>query len=144
VWPRVQRELKIFAAVFAGLFVYTALEIFYLTTYGGFFLLTGLPTPGGAPLAVHLMNTGIKGGWAALAYVAVMRLYFGPIIFLRVVALWALGLGVIGVLASMAMHGTIAGPTVGNLATFAYLLVGQMIARDWIAQKPSPPAGVPL
>jgi hypothetical protein len=134
VWPRVKRELAIFAAVFAGLFAYTALEVFYLRSYGGLFILTGVPTPGGAPLEIHLMNTAIKGCWAALAYVGVMRLFFGPIHWPRVAVLWAGGLAIIGIVASMAMQGMIALATAGNLALLAYVFIGQVVVRDWIVR----------
>jgi hypothetical protein len=134
VRPRIRRELAIFAAVFAGLFVYTALEILYVLTLGGLFFLTGVPTPGGAPLAIHLMNTAIKGGWAALAYVGVMRMFFGPIRWPRVAVLWATGLVIIGAFASLAMQGTIAAPSAGNAVLVAYVVIGQIIARDWVAR----------
>ncbi|MGL6209978.1 MAG: hypothetical protein ACRC14_09145 [Paracoccaceae bacterium] len=133
-WLRVRRELAIFAALFVGLFVYCALEVYYLLTLGGFFPLTGIPTPGGAPLIIHLINVAIKGAWAAFSYGASMRLMFGKVRIARVLSLWLFGIATIAVLGTLVFQGLLDIRVIGNLTIVVYVLIGQIVVRDWVSR----------
>lgn len=131
---RLRKEVAIFGALFAAFATVTAIDVVYVATMGAFIFLSGIPTPGGAPVSIHVINFGIKGGWAAVAYSIVMRLAFGRISPLRVLVLWAVGLATVALLGSMAATGVIGTSAAFLIGTAAYLLIGQFIARDWVSR----------
>lgn len=131
---RLRKELGIFGALFAAMTMISVLDIYYVATGGGFLLLTGIPTPGGAPLWVHVMNMGIKGFWAAVAYGAVMKTLFGGVSVGRVAVLWITGLLIIALLGGLADSGALQISSAMLLGTTAYFLIGQIVARDWVCR----------
>jgi hypothetical protein len=133
-WQRLGADLAIFAALFTGRAIYFALEVVYLATRGGLVFLTGIPTPGGAPLSIHLINVAIKGGWAALGYGLVLRLLFGRLNVGRLACLWLFGLGCIGGSGHLAISGNVPIQVIGNAVLLIYLLFGQIVARDWVSK----------
>lgn len=129
-----RRHLGVLGALAAGFLTWFLLEVLYIVTLGWFIPLTGIPTPGGAPVWIHVLNTGVKGAWAALAYGLVMRLVFGRVRWLRVALLWLVGLASAAALGGMAASGTIS-PDAGFLVALAgYGLIGMVIARDWASR----------
>lgn len=126
-----RREFSILGALLAGLVTYMVIEVIYVSTMGAFIFLHGIPTPGGAPLWIHLANTGIKGAWSALAYALVMRWAFGRVRPTLVAALWTIGLIILALLGGLAMQGVIASTTAENVALLSYLGLGWLVVRDW-------------
>ncbi len=129
-----KRHGKIFAALFAGLFVLTCLDVLYMRTMGGYPLLTGIPTPGGAPLFIHVINMGLKGAYAALAYGLVMRGLFGRVSWGRVAVLWAVGLTIVAVLGGMAMAGALSVELMGWIGLALYFAIGHLFVGAWVSQ----------
>lgn len=110
------------------------LEVLYIMMMGRFIPLTGIPTPGGAPLSIHVMNMGIKGAWSALVYGLVMRWAFGKVVWSRVALLWLVGIAVVAVLGGLAAADLIPVAVAGWVGLAAYWATGQFIARDWASQ----------
>ncbi|THV20657.1 hypothetical protein [Peteryoungia ipomoeae] len=131
---RLKKEFGIFGALFFAMAIMSMLDIYSMGTAGGFLLLTGVPTQGGAPLWVHVMNMGIKGFWAAIAYGAAMKAVFGGVSAIRVAALWIAGLLIIGFLGGLAENGVLQISTAMLVGIAAYFLIGQIIARDWVSR----------
>ncbi len=131
---RVRKELGIFGALFAAMIIMSLLDIYYVATAGGFLLLTGIPTPGGAPLWVHVTNMGIKGFWAAVAYAVVMKTVFGGVSAIRVAVLWIAGLLIIALLGGLAESGSLQISTAMLVGMAAYFFIGQVVARDWVSR----------
>lgn len=131
---RLRKELGIFGALLAAMAIMSVLDIYYVATAGGFLLLTGVPTPGGAPLWVHVMNMGIRGFWAAVAYGAVMKTVFGGVSVMRVTVLWCAGLSIIALLGTLVDCGALPISSAMLLGTAAYIFIGQIIARDWVSR----------
>jgi len=129
-----RKELGIFGALFAAMIIMSVLDIYYVATAGGFLLLTGIPTPGGAPLWVHVINMGIKGFWAAVAYAVVMKTVFGGISAIRVAVLWISGLLIIALLGGLADSGALQISSAMLVGMAAYFFIGQIIARDWVSR----------
>lgn len=134
MWARLRKELGIFLASIAAFSVAVMLEVFYVITMGQFFFLTGIPTPGGAPLIIHVMNMGLKGAYAATAYAIVMRLWFGKISIGRVAALWAFGLFVIALLGWAAMMGVLTINVASNLGLATFFVISLLLIRDWVSR----------
>ena len=134
MWISAKRELKIFLALLAALFTVTALDVFYVLSMGGVFFLTGVPTPGGAPIGIHVLNFGIKGGWAALAYGLVMRVAFGSMNPMRLFVLWVIGLAIILLLGTLAATKTLEMQSASFIGMGLFLVIGQLIARDWVSR----------
>jgi hypothetical protein len=131
---RLRKELSIFGALFVALLTVTAIDMVYLMTMGKFIFLSGIPTPGGAPVSIHVFNFGIKGGWAALAYGLVMRFAFGRVHPMRVALLWAVGLALVALLGSLAAVGVVGADAAFLIGLAVYLAVGQFVARDWVSR----------
>ena len=131
---RLKKELSIFGALFAALVTVTVIDSLYLATMGALVFLSGIPTPGGAPVYIHVLNFGVKGGWAALVYALIMRAFFGQVNARRVAALWASGLVVIAVLGSAAGAGALEVGQALLIGLGTYLLIGQFLARDWVSR----------
>lgn len=131
---RFQKELSIFGALFVALLTVTAIDVVYVMTMGKFVFLSGIPTPGGAPVSIHVFNFGIKGGWAALAYGLVMRSAFGRVHPMRVALLWAVGLALVALLGSLAAVGVVRSGAAFLIGLAVYLAVGQFVARDWVSR----------
>ena len=131
---RLRKELSIFGALFAAFATLTAIDVVYVVTMGKFVFLSGIPTPGGAPVSIHVFNLGIKGGWAAFAYGLVMRLAFGRVHPMRVALLWAIGLALVALLGSLAAAGVVRADVAFLIGLAVFLAVGQFVARDWVAR----------
>ncbi|MDR5652286.1 hypothetical protein [Ruixingdingia sedimenti] len=129
-----RRYLGVLGALAAGFLTWFLLEVLYVMTLGRVIPLTGIPTPGGAPVWIHVLNTGVKGAWAALAYGLVMRLVFGRVRWLRVALLWLVGLASAAALGGMAASGTISHDAGLLVALAGYGLIGMVIARDWVSR----------
>lgn len=129
-----RKELGIFGALFAAMIMMSVLDIYYVATAGGFLLLTGIPRPGGAPLSIHVVNMGIKGIWAAVAYAVVMKAVFGGVSTFRVAVLWIAGLFIIALLGGLADIGAVQISTAMLVCMAAYFFIGQVIARDWVSR----------
>lgn len=134
IWPRLRKEAGIAAATLAALATYVTLEVIYLLTFGRFVILTGLPTPGGAPLEIHIANMGLKGAYAALVYLLLMRLWFGRIVWWRGIVLWAVGLLTVALLGSAATAGWLTQNVAANVGLAAFVAVSLFVARDWVAR----------
>ena len=131
---RLRKELSIFGALIAAFVTVTAIDVVYVMTMGKFIFRSGIPTPGGAPVSIHVFNFGIKGGWAALAYGLVMRLGFGRVRPMRVALLWAVGLALVALLGSLAAAGVVRADAAFLVGLAVYLAVGQFVARDWVSR----------
>ena len=131
---RLRKELSIFGALFAAFATVTAIDVVYVMTMGKFVFLSGIPTPGGAPVSIHVFNFGIKGAWAALTYGLLMRLTFGRVHPMRVALLWAAGLALVALLGSLAATGVVTAEAAFLIGLAVYLAVGQVVARDWVSR----------
>jgi hypothetical protein len=134
MWPRVRKELGFFLASFAAFSVAVLLDVFYVITMGQFYFLTGIPTPGGAPFLIHVINMGLKGAYAATAYAIVMRLWFGKISISRVAVLWVFGLFVIALLGSAAITGGLSVNAAVSLGLVTFFVSSLLVARDWVSR----------
>jgi hypothetical protein len=137
-----KKELKIIAALFAGLVTYALIDIVYLVTKGAEIPLHGIATPGGAPLSIHLFNTALNGFWSAAIYALVLKVSFGRVFPFRVVCVWALGLATIAAGVNCVELGLLAWPITSNLILALYFALGWLVIRDWPSRlkvaKPSP------
>ncbi len=129
-----RKNLGIVLATVAALFTFWALDALYVLAMGRFFLLTGIPTPGGAPLAIHVFNMGLKGGYAALIYMLVMRSWFGRVAPKRVAVLWTVGLIVVAMLGGAAKNGVLSPLMATNIGLFAFAAISLFFARDWVSK----------
>jgi hypothetical protein len=134
IWQTVRKYAGIVLATVAALFVFILLEVVYVRTLGRMYFLTGIPTPGGAPLGIHVLNMGLKGGYSALAYALVMRLWFGRVFPRRVAALWLIGLIIVAIFGYAAMKGLMSPQMAGNIGLLAFLVISLVIARDWVSR----------
>jgi hypothetical protein len=134
MWAVLRREAGILTATFTALASYVALEVVYLKTLGRFVILTGIPTPGGAPLVIHLFNVGLKGAYAALAYAVVMRLWFGRISWSRVAILWGSGLLFLTGLAIVDLYGFLWPALLIWIGLISYLVISTIFVRDWVSK----------
>jgi hypothetical protein len=129
-----RRESGIVAATFAALATFVALEVIYERTFGRMVFLTGIPTPGGAPLVIHLFNLGLKGGYAALTYGLVMRLCFGRVAWARVAVLWASGLALVTVLAIADSYELMSPANLFGIGLGLFFLCSLAIVRTWVSR----------
>ncbi len=134
MWPVLRRETGFVLAGLAGTLIFVALEVIYLRSLGRLVFLTGIPTPGGAPLAIHVFNMAVKGAWAALAYGGVMRLWFGRVSWRRLAALWAAGVVTVALLGMAAMARWIDPSSAALVGLAAPLVVSVGIARGWVTR----------
>ncbi len=142
----VKREAKIIASLLAGWLgatVATTLHVVVwmyhppLNSDVGFraaSLLLGFPTFGGAPYEIHLYNAGIWCLWGAALYSLTMRICFGRISMVRILAIYAVGMACIAVGERLVAHGTIDKTLLGNGLLIAYAVVGLFGIRDWPAR----------
>jgi hypothetical protein len=144
---RVKREAKIIASMLGGLigtscaiflhfFIWMKTPLNSEVAFVAASLLLGFPTPGGAPYEIHLYNHGVWSFWGAVLYGAVMRICFGHLSILRILAVYVTGMAVIAVAGKLAEHGLVSGALLGNGFLVAYLVVGLFVIRDWPARSP--------
>lgn len=106
-------------------------------TLGSFAVITGIPTFGGAPVGIHLVNVAIWAIPATLLYGAAMRLLFHrPLVWRRIAAIYVLGVGSAAVAANLAASGILTVPQAVNGFHLVYAVVGLFVVRTWVLSTP--------